>query len=343
MLIASSYGSTLYDPGEIQKTRAALKMRGPNDTGLAADAREASESMMIQGSPDADLSSAERRVLAQENALKAAAGGAATSTTYRYEIGPDGKKYIVGAEISFTGTEEELNAIPGGREQPRPAGGRTDQADGTDSDKAEGSAEDSEKKTNPEEDPQVRAAISELRSVEREVVAHEAAHMAVGGQFAGGVSYSYTTGPDGKKYITGGEVPISMPATDDPEEALQNAEQVRAAALAPAKPSGPDMAVAANASQVAAQARAELAAARGEEASGENDASKSATGSAETVAAENESPLPSDGGKPNAIDAYTVRRIRDAYAATASKNGLWIAANKDDDRFITTSTDAEAA
>ena len=109
--------------------------------------------------------------------------------------------------------------------------------------------------TNAEQD-QVR----ELAATDRKVRAHEAAHQAVGGTLAGAVSFRYVTGPDGVRYAVGGEVPISLQTVaGDPEATLRNAEQVRAAALAPAQPSAQDRSVAAAAGQVIAQVQVEIA------------------------------------------------------------------------------------
>lgn len=105
---------------------------------------------------------------------------------------------------------------------------------------------------------EAKQEISKLKATELKVKAHEQAHQSVGGQFAGGISYDTQKGPDGQQYITGGEVPISMPKTDDPEETIQAMEQVRRAALAPANPSSQDMQVAAKASQQMMEAQAEL-------------------------------------------------------------------------------------
>jgi hypothetical protein len=107
-------------------------------------------------------------------------------------------------------------------------------------------------------------AVRELKRAEQEVIAHEAAHKAVGGGLAGAVSYTYTQGPDGKSYITGGEVSIHVPVSGDPEKTLRDMEQVQRAALAPANPSGQDLAVAAKAAAAATDARRELAAKNGE-------------------------------------------------------------------------------
>ncbi len=102
-----------------------------------------------------------------------------------------------------------------------------------------------------------------LQARDREVRAHEAAHMAAAGGLArDGASFSYETGPDNRRYAVGGEVSIDTSPGKTPEETLQKAQTIRAAAQAPAKPSQQDLAVAASAGQMAAEARAELAAQR---------------------------------------------------------------------------------
>jgi len=116
--------------------------------------------------------------------------------------------------------------------------------------------------------------VEKLKTTDRKVRAHEAAHMAAGGgMITHGASYTYETGPDGQKYAVAGEVGIDTSKGRTPEETLQRAQQIRAAALAPADPSGQDRSVAAEASQMAAEARAEIARANAEKANGggEND------------------------------------------------------------------------
>jgi hypothetical protein len=110
-----------------------------------------------------------------------------------------------------------------------------------------------------------QAQVARLRARDIEVRNHEAAHMAAAGSFGGGASFSYLTGPDGNRYAVGGEVPVRMVGGRTPEEAIRNAAQVRAAALAPADPSSQDMAVASEAAAMEADARAELAAQRNAE------------------------------------------------------------------------------
>ncbi|HET8849242.1 MAG TPA: putative metalloprotease CJM1_0395 family protein [Marinobacter sp.] len=108
--------------------------------------------------------------------------------------------------------------------------------------------------------------LSELKARDREVRAHEAAHQAVGGQYAGGMSFTYQRGPDGAQYAVGGEVSIDIaPVQGDPRATIEKMRVVRAAALAPAQPSGQDRAVAAQAMQTMLQAQAELAAGASEQ------------------------------------------------------------------------------
>lgn len=104
-----------------------------------------------------------------------------------------------------------------------------------------------------------RAQVEELKQRDREVRAHEQAHAAVGGAYAGSPSYEYESGPDGNRYAVGGEVSIDVsPVSGDPEATIQKMEVVKRAALAPAEPSPQDRAVAAQADQTRLQAQAEL-------------------------------------------------------------------------------------
>ena len=97
---------------------------------------------------------------------------------------------------------------------------------------------------------QDQAEIQKLKARDLEVRQHEAAHAAVGGAYAGAPTYDYQTGPDGKRYAVGGEVQISTSkVSGDPQKTLEKAQQIRAAALAPAEPSAQDRRVAAMASQ----------------------------------------------------------------------------------------------
>jgi hypothetical protein len=114
--------------------------------------------------------------------------------------------------------------------------------------------------------PQEQAVVHQLQARDREVRAHEQAHMSAGGQHAGGASYSYEMGPDGKRYAVGGEVPIDASEASSPEATIQKARTIRKAALAPAKPSAADRQVASKATAMEQKARQELQAEKQEQA-----------------------------------------------------------------------------
>ncbi len=110
------------------------------------------------------------------------------------------------------------------------------------------------------EDPAIQRQLSELRARDREVRAHEMAHVAAGaGLITGGPTYEYQRGPDNRLYAVGGEVQIDTSGVPgDPEATLEKALQIQRAALAPAEPSAQDRAVAMSAATMAAEARVEL-------------------------------------------------------------------------------------
>lgn len=118
-----------------------------------------------------------------------------------------------------------------------------------------GSAAGSEELSRDEE-----RQVEAMERTDREVRAHEQAHVAAGGSLAGAVQFEYQTGPDGGRYAVSGEVSIRYaPSGDDPREAIRQAEQVRRAALAPADPSPTDRSVARKATAEIQSAHAELA------------------------------------------------------------------------------------
>lgn len=105
-----------------------------------------------------------------------------------------------------------------------------------------------------------RRILQSLRNRDRQVRSHEQAHLAAAGGLAkGGPSFTFATGPDGRRYATGGEVQIdTSPVPNDPQATIRKAQQVRRAAQAPADPSSQDRRVAAQATVMERQARAEL-------------------------------------------------------------------------------------
>jgi hypothetical protein len=106
--------------------------------------------------------------------------------------------------------------------------------------------------------PDEQKQVQKLKERDRQVRQHEQAHMTAGaGLVTSGASFTYQKGPDGANYAIGGEVGISTSPGRTPDETIQRARQIRAAALAPADPSGQDRAVAAQASQMEQQAQME--------------------------------------------------------------------------------------
>ncbi|SDH87347.1 SprA-related family protein [Pseudomonas flavescens] len=119
------------------------------------------------------------------------------------------------------------------------------------------------------EEQVMQLEIAELANRDREVRTHEQAHAAVGGVHAGAPTYSYTRGPDGKRYASSGEVSIDVGAVaNDPQATLSKMQIVIRAALAPAEPSAQDRSVASQAQAQMAVARTELAALQRSEAEG---------------------------------------------------------------------------
>lgn len=121
-------------------------------------------------------------------------------------------------------------------------------------DKTEGALSGGKEGQTPEE----ITTIQRLKAIENEVIAHEQAHKSAGGSIAGPASYSYAVGPDGKRYINGGEVSLRTPATDDKQQKIQLLNRVKQAALAPAQPSAQDISVAAGASSEQINLSAEI-------------------------------------------------------------------------------------
>ena len=108
--------------------------------------------------------------------------------------------------------------------------------------------------------PEEKAELRRMQQKDREIRMHEAAHYAAGAQYVrSSPKFRYKTGPDGKRYVDGGEVIIDGSKPMTPEEAVKKAEILLRAALAPAKPSAPDRAAASRAKQMAREAEQEIA------------------------------------------------------------------------------------
>lgn len=184
-------------------------------------------------------------------ALLAPATGSQTRTAALESAFPGLK--VLGGASEATQQKPDARSAVGGGQKPALASGDTllaaqqQQQDGDGAPKAPGELSEEEKQQ-----------VAKLKQIDAKVRAHERAHAAAGGQYAGAPSYGYTRGPDGQRYAVSGEVAIDIGAERDPEATLQKAAQVQAAALAPADPSGQDRAVAAAAAQLRLQALAQI-------------------------------------------------------------------------------------
>lgn len=158
---------------------------------------------------------------------------------------------------------DPLANSPSGIAEPESESGSDERVSRPQDDQRERAAEAREKQQLLQEQRQ----IQELSARDREVRAHEQAHAAVGGQYAGAPTYEFERGPDGVRYAVGGEVSIDTGKAATPEETVRKAQVVRRAALAPAEPSPQDRRVAAQASRMENEARAEIAAQRIKESS----------------------------------------------------------------------------
>ncbi len=222
-----------------------------------------------------------------ESALRSesagAAGGVATErdpVADSVELSRDFPQLLVNQTYAPP-TEQLLGLMKSGQTDaalPREEG--ADAAAGTGA-AVEGEAEDGEEDVEEAADPNAekgadgqpldeneQAQLRELKARDMEVRAHEQAHMAVGGSYAGAASYEYQQGPDGGRYAVGGEVSIDVSAETAPEDTIAKMLVVKAAAMAPAEPSPQDYSVAAQATQTESEARQELSAAQAGEAAG---------------------------------------------------------------------------
>jgi hypothetical protein len=174
---------------------------------------------------------------AQSGAVQASSPNSVTSTS--------------GSEKDSAANDSQTNAATGSS------------ADNTAAGKNEGGTSGAEELT-----PQQQSEVTELKQRDKEVRAHEQAHQSAGAGLTGAASYTYTTGPDGKRYAIGGEVSIdTSPVRNNPSGTIQKMEKVIAAALAPADPSGQDRAVASQANSTIARAQMDLVQQKHSEAS----------------------------------------------------------------------------
>jgi hypothetical protein len=122
--------------------------------------------------------------------------------------------------------------------------------------------------------PEEQQQVQKLRQIDLKVRAHEQAHLsAAAGLAISGASFETVRGPDGKQYAVAGEVSIDVSPAQTPEQTIDKARRIQAAALAPADPSAQDKAVAAAAAQMQLQAQAELSRKKNEESQADGEGS----------------------------------------------------------------------
>ncbi|WP_338845899.1 putative metalloprotease CJM1_0395 family protein [Massilia sp. W12] len=190
----------------------------------------------------------EEGAAAQPEKVAGATAGAAPTAAQAAAGLPPGQRVQAGADSQAARNNTGRKAEESGAPQARDEAGK--KADAGSARKSDGSAFSEEE----------LAQIAKLQARDREVRQHEMAHLAAAGGLAtSGASFSYQKGPDGVNYAIGGEVSIDTSSGSTPQETIQRARTIQAAALAPASPSGADRAVAAAAQQMELQARAELA------------------------------------------------------------------------------------
>lgn len=195
--------------------------------------------------------------------------------------------------LGFSPSISSPVSVAPGTPSSAPASGQPDESEASGSITGAGTGRDSAAAGNTRKAPPASATdqgltqeeleqLAELKARDQEVRAHEAAHQAVGGQYAGAVSFTYERGPDGLNYAVAGEVSVDVsPVSGDPGATIDKMRVVRAAALAPSEPSAQDRAVAAQAMKILLDAQSELAQGEGasESTGPEEEAPSSVSGS----------------------------------------------------------------
>ena len=182
-----------------------------------------------------------------------------------------------------------------------------------------GAASQAGPRTEEELSPEEKQALDDLKARDREVRAHEQAHLAAAGPYAKGPpSFEYQTGPDGQPYAVGGEVQIdTSKVAGNPQATLVKAQTIRRAANAPRNPSAQDRQVAAQAAQLEAEARQEIKAQRIEKQEQAQETGKSSPAGpigSSAISVQNLQPVsgsaqPGQGGNPS-VNASPNSRIQ---------------------------------
>jgi hypothetical protein len=106
--------------------------------------------------------------------------------------------------------------------------------------------------------------LGQLRVQETQIRSRELARTTVAAAYAEPPRFEYTEGPDGRRYITGGNAEIDTSSGTSAEQNMAKARAMRAAAMASGDAARQDQAVEAAASRLESEARDELAQERSE-------------------------------------------------------------------------------
>lgn len=165
---------------------------------------------------------------------------------------------------------------------------------------------------------QVQQQVRRLEQTDQKVRAHEQAHQAAGGPHAGGASFTYQKGPDGKNYAVAGEVPIDISREATPDATISKMDTVKAAALAPADPSSQDRAVAQQADALKLQAQQEKNKDGGSGGNGAAVSGKSDASAGNGQKEQNDPGAQGDQESPRTAPAALAARGAAAYGTAAS-------------------------
>lgn len=195
---------------------------------------------------------------------------------------------VMGSEGSSTNSESTPRTTRETTDSTAEGGASTSQANAGKTDEAGKNGGGKAKSGADELSDDEKRMVEQLKARDQEVRQHEQAHQSAGAGYAGAASFTYQKGPDGKNYAIGGEVSIDTSDAGTPEATAAKMRIVRAAALAPANPSGQDLSVAAAASKREMEAMREAREIKAEEAEEKREEAKAAAEKAQGKNGESE-------------------------------------------------------
>lgn len=172
---------------------------------------------------------------------------------YRLSISEDARK-LAAAALAQSNAERQQQKEAASLQNPRDAS-----MAGKESESSQAATPEETDKGPTELTKAEQKQVEDMKKRDKEVRAHEQAHLSAAGGYArGGINLQFATGPDNKRYAVSGHVNLDTGKEKTPEATLRKAAIIRKAALAPANPSSTDRQVAAQATQMALEARREI-------------------------------------------------------------------------------------